>query len=223
MAPVAAVITAAGASTRMGEPKQFLELVPGERIIDRVVATCRARCSWVGVVVPAGTTWSGPEVDAVIEGGADRLASLTAGVAAVPPEAEVVVVHSASHPLASVDLVDRLIAAVVDGVDGVVPFLEAVDVIKRRDKDGTLATVGREGFGSAQAPMAWSRATLDRALAAQAELALDAPSRAVEESAAVEAVGGRVIAVDGELVNIHVTDPASLAVVRAQAAGPATR
>lgn len=219
MAPVAAVITAAGASTRMGQPKQFLELVPGVRLIDRVVATCRSRCAWVGVVVPAGTTWSGPEVDAVIEGGADRLASLAAGVAAVPPGTEVVVVHSASHPLASVDLVDRLLAAVADGADGAVPFLEAVDVIKRRGPDGALHTVGRDGYGSAQAPMAWSRATLDRAMAAQAELAIDAEDRAVEESAAVEAVGGRVVAVAGELANIHVTDPASLEVVRTLAAG----
>lgn len=214
---VAAVITAAGASTRMGEPKQFLELVPGERIIDRVVATCRARCDWVGVVVPPGTTWAGAEVDAVIEGGADRLASLTAGLRAVPAGVEVVVVHSASHPLASTDLVERLIAAVADGADGAVPVLDAVDVIKRREPDGTLRTVGREGLGAAQAPMAWSRATLDRALAAQADLAVDGPGRAIEESAAVEAVGGRVVAVDGELANIHVTDPASLAVVRALA------
>lgn len=217
---VAAVITAAGAGTRMGQPKQFLELTPGQRLIDRVVATCRARCTWVGVVVPAGSDWSGEPVDAVVDGGADRLASLAAGLAAVPSGIEVVVVHSASHPLASAALVDRLVAAVDRGADGAVPVLAAVDVIKRRHDDDTLTTVGREGLGTAQAPMAWSRSMLDRALAAQAELGLGDPDRAVEESAAVEAVGGRVVAVDGELRNLHVTDPASLAVVRTLAAEP---
>lgn len=199
----------------MGARKQFLELTPGERIIDRVVATCRASASWVGVVVPADAGWDGAPVDAVVAGGADRLASVANGLAAVPPEAEVVVVHSASHPLASTDLIDRLVAAVAAGVDGAVPVLAAVDVIKRRNDDGTLTNVGREGLGSAQAPMAWSRPVLDRAIEALAS----SGGTAVEESAAVEAIGGRVVAVDGELTNLHVTDPVSLAVVR-RLAGP---
>lgn len=219
MEHVAAVITAAGSGTRMGQPKQFLELCPGERLIDRVVATCRSTCSWVGVVVPPGSEWSGPSVDAVVDGGADRLASLSAGLAAVPEQYEVVVVHSASHPLASADLVTRLIGAIDRGADGAVPLLDAVDVIKRRQPDGTLVTVGREGLGTAQAPMAWARRSLDRAMAAQATIAVGAEGRAVEESAAVEAVGGTVVAVDGELANLHVTDPASLEVVRALAIG----
>ncbi len=213
----ASVITAAGSGTRMGARKQFLELAPGERIIDRVAATCRSTTSWVGLVVPPGSGWDGDPVDAVVDGGADRLASLAAGLAAVPPEAEIVVVHSASHPLASVELVERLVRAVEGGADGAVPWLAAVDVVKRRHDDGTLTTVGRDGLGTAQAPMAWSRATLDRALAAVAAGPDDDRAVAVpivEESAAVEAVGGRVVAVDGELTNLHVTDPASLEVIR---------
>lgn len=215
MTTIAAIITAAGSGTRMGARKQYLELTPGERIIDRVVATCRASASWVGVVVPAGADWDGAPVDAVVEGGADRLASVANGLAAVPAGVEVVVVHSASHPLASTDLIDRLVAAVTGGADGAVPVLAAVDVIKRRNDDGTLTTVGREGLGSAQAPMAWSRPVLDRAIAALARTG----GTAIEESAAVEAVGGRVVSVDGELANLHVTDPTSLEVVR-RLAGP---
>ena len=230
---VAAIITAAGSGTRMGAEKQFLELTAGERIVDRVVTTCRATCAWVGVVVPPASGWSGPPVDAVIDGGADRLASVAAGLAAVPAWAEVVVVHSASHPLASPGLVRRLLAAVDGGADGAVPVLAAVDVIKRRNDDGTLTTVGRDGLGTAQAPMAWSRTTLERALAEVGPEAAKAPDGAVaaasadavvevvvEESGAVERIGGRIVAVDGELANLHVTDRASLAVVRALAAAP---
>lgn len=224
MEHVAAVITAAGSGTRMGARKQFLELTPDERVVDRVIATCRRACSWVGVVVPAGSGWTdaSPEtaVDAVVDGGADRLASVAAGLAVVPARATIVVVHSASHPLASADLIGRLVEAVERGADGAVPFLGAVDVIKRRNDDGTLTTVGREGLGTAQAPMAWLRPTLERAMAAHGRPGGSdgAGVRPVEESAAVEAIGGRVVAVDGELANLHVTDPASLAVVRALAA-----
>ena len=220
MTNVLALITAAGSGTRMGAEKQFLELAPGERIVDRVVATCRATASWVGVIVPPGSGWDGGPVEAVVDGGADRLASLAAGVAALPPPTgdvpEVVMVHSASHPLASTGLIERLVAAVDEGADGAVPVLDAVDVIKRRNDDGTLTTIGRQGLGAAQAPMAWSRPTLERALSALVDGLGDVGSAMaiVEESAAVEAVGGRVVAVDGELTNLHVTDPASLAVVR---------
>jgi 2-C-methyl-D-erythritol 4-phosphate cytidylyltransferase len=190
----------------MGTRKQFLELAPGVRIVDRTVETCRAVAGWVGVVVPPDTEWTGPSVDAVIGGGADRWGSISAGVAAVPTEAEIVVVHSASHPLASVELVRRLITAVDAGADGAVPVHRTADVIKRIAEDGSLTTVGREGLGWAQAPMAWRRSVLDQALA-------DVES-ATEEGAAVETIGGRVVAIEGELGNLHITDAASLELAR---------
>lgn len=202
---------AAGSGTRMGTRKQFLDLTDDERIIDRAIATCRACADWVGVVLPPGVGLDeparpGPAIDAVIEGGADRFASVQAGAAALPSEAEIVVVHSASHPLASPMLMGRTIEAVRSGADGVVPVLAVVDTVKRRSEDGSLTTMGREGIGTAQGPMAYRRSVLDRAVTADGAF--------TDESVAVESVGGRVVAVDGELTNLHVTDPVSLAVVR---------
>lgn len=196
----------------MGAPKQFLELAPGIRVIDRTVATCRAVAEWVGVIVPPNSTWTGPSVDAVIAGGADRWSSISAGVAAVPAEAQILVVHSASHPLASVDLVRRLIAVVDDGADGAVPIHRTADVIKRIAPDGSLTTVGRDGLGWAQAPMVFCRSILDRALAEV--------SAAIEEGEAVEAIGAKVVAVEGELGNLHITDAASLELARRLVAQP---
>ena len=194
----------------MGARKQFLELAPGELVVDRVVATCRAAAGWVGVVLPPGAAWSGSPIDALIEGGADRYASIAAGIAALPTGADIVVIHSASHPLASLDLVRRLVQAVDDGADGAVPFQRTADVIKRVAADGTLTTVGREGLGMAQAPTAWRRSILDKALATVDE--------ATEEGEAVEAIGGRVVAIDGELANLHITDAGSLDLARHLAA-----
>ncbi len=222
MSDVAAIVLAAGSGTRMaptaphdadkqaGTKKQFVELMPGIRVVDQTIATCAAVCTWIGLVLPPTADWDGPAVDAVVAGGPDRLGSLAAGVAALPPEAEIVVVHSASHPLASINLVDRVVASVRDGAHAVVPVLAAVDTIKRFTTDGRLVTVGREGFGSSQSPMAYDRTMLERAL--------NAPGSVVEESIAVEAIGGIVVAVDGELTNLHLTDQTSLRVIRALAA-----
>lgn len=199
----------------MGAAKQFLELEPGTRIVDRTITTCRSVAGWVGVVIPPGAIWDGPTVDAVVDGGVDRYASISAGVAAVPADATIVVIHSASHPLASASLVRRLVAAIAGGADGAVPVQRTADVIKRVADDGTLSTVGREGLGWAQAPTAWRRPVLD--------LALQKVESALEEGAAVEAIGGRVVAVDGELANLHITDRTSLEMARRLAADSTDR
>lgn len=207
---VAALILAAGSGTRLGRPKQFLPLAGDERLVDRAVSSVRPVADWIAVVLPPGCTWDGATVDASCGGGESRHSSLRAGLALVPAEVDVVLVHSASHPLATADLARRLVEAVIGGADGAVPFLDAVDVVKRRDGKGELTTVGREGLGSAQCPMAFERTMLDRAFAAERS--------GTEESQLVEAIGGRIVAVGGEVGNVHVVDEPSLAVARALAA-----
>ena len=54
-------------------------------------------------------------------GGATRSASVRAGIAALPPETDIVVVHDAARPLADVAMFERVIAAVRAGADGAVP------------------------------------------------------------------------------------------------------
>ena len=213
---VAAVVLAAGSGSRMGTgalgPKQFLPLIGDERLVDRAVATCRAVADWVGVAIPEDAAWDGETIDAVITGGLTRMDTVAAAVAAVPADARIVLVHSASHPLASTALLQRTVAAVRAAADGAVAVLDAVETIKHHNPDGTLSTIGRAGYGTAQAPMAYRRASLDQAMTALAAGALG--TDIVEESMAVEAVGGRVVAVQGEATNLHVTDPTSLAMVR---------
>ncbi|MDH3678732.1 MAG: 2-C-methyl-D-erythritol 4-phosphate cytidylyltransferase [Acidimicrobiia bacterium] len=207
---IGALVTAAGSGSRLGAPKQFLTLGPSERLVDRAVTTVAAVASWTGVILPARHSWDGPTVDAVVTGGDSRYASIEAGLAVVPPEIDIVVVHSASHPLASIELIHRVVGAVASGADGAVPFLEAVDVVKRHSDQGTLTTVGREGLGSAQCPMAFARPMLERAFAETDD--------GTEESELVERIGGRVVAVAGDVANLHVVDLASLHLARTLAA-----
>ena len=59
-------------------------------------------------------------------GGATRADSVRCGLAAVPDEAEVIVVHDAARPLASPALFAAVIGAVTDGgADGAVPGVPA--------------------------------------------------------------------------------------------------
>ena len=71
---------------------------------------------------PAAETRRRHGADAVVPGGATRADSVRCGLAAVPDDAEVIVVHDAARPLASPALFAAVIAAVTDGgADGAVP------------------------------------------------------------------------------------------------------
>lgn len=208
---VGAIVLAAGSGQRFGGRKQYAELAPGERLVDRAVAVAVAVADEVVVVVEPGVRWAGPPVSAVGAGGADRSASVAAGLALLSPAVDVVLIHDAAHPLASTELARRVVDAVRAGADGVVPFVEAVDVVKRRRPDGSAETLGRADLGLAQMPMGFRRAALLRARAAA-----DVP--AYEDSELVEATGGRVVLIPGEPANLHVVDPATLAIVQRLAA-----
>ncbi len=82
-------------------------------MLEWAVDACRPCSAGVVLVVPAGL--DDPDrhgADAVVAGGATRADSVRRGLAAVPPDAEVIVVHDAARPLASPALFDAVIGAV---------------------------------------------------------------------------------------------------------------
>src|SRR3954469_24480118 len=93
------IVVAGGWGRRFGSMKQF-EPLGGERVIDRSVRTAAEACDGVVVVVPsevlAGPQGSVPDADLVVAGGDTRAGSVRAGLAAVPAEATVVLVHDAA-------------------------------------------------------------------------------------------------------------------------------
>src|SRR5688572_11523196 len=140
MSTVWAIVLAAGAGTRFGGDKVLLHL-RDQRVIDWSLDRARSACD--GVVAVVSAAWSEPlEADVVVTGGASRSESVRAGLAAVPPDCDVVVVHDAARPLASPALWARVMARLDDvGVDGVVPALPVTDTMKRVEGDRVVETV----------------------------------------------------------------------------------
>ena len=213
MSQVSVILLAAGSGTRFGDTKQFLELAPGVRLVDAALRWALAGTDSVILVLPAEHSWEGHEI--TVAGGATRMKSVGAGLAAVPPESEVVIVHDAAHPLAPKEMFTDLVIAIEAGADAAVPILPVGDVVKRGSEDGRLTTVGRDGLGLAQVPMAFTRSAL---VAAHRGPASD-DSPWWEDSMLVEKNGGLVVSVAGSSRNIHVVTPEDLAVARALAAG----
>jgi 2-C-methyl-D-erythritol 4-phosphate cytidylyltransferase len=199
------IVLAAGEGFRFGSPKQFHPL-GGRRVVDWSLATGRRVCDGLVVVVPPtrlaqAEADPGADVDVVVAGAATRSGSVRAGLAGVPDGADVIVVHDASRPLASIDLWRAVIDAVVAGHDGAVPAVPVTDTLR---EVGGL-TVDRSRFVAVQTPQAFRADILRRAHKGEGE--------ATDDAGLVETIGGRIAVVEGEHDNVKITTPADLRLV----------
>ncbi len=139
----------------------------------------------------------------VVVGGAERTHSVAAGLAVLAPNVDIVLVHDAARCLAPAALFDRLVEAVRDGHDAVVPGMPVVDTIKQVDADGrVIATPERSSMRAIQTPQAFRRDLLARAHASGAE--------ATDDAALVELLGVAVRVIEGDDLAFKVTTPVDL-------------
>ena len=215
-AGVWAIVVAAGSGSRFGAPKQFLE-IGGVRVVDRAVAAASRHAVGVVVVLPEeaeGLGGPGPAEDTVVHSvvGADsRAGSVRCGLAAVPDDAEVILVHDGARPLADDELFARVVGAVRDGASAVVPAVPLADTIRRRDG----GVVDRADLVAVQTPQGFVAAALRAAHASGAE--------ATDDAGLVEADGGTVVLVDGDRRNLKITTPVDLVVAEALLADSVAR
>lgn len=209
---VGVVVVAGGSGSRYGGLKQFA-LLAGRNVVERSLAAAADVADDLVLVVPASALDRVQRKDGkVVVGGESRSASVRAGLAALDPAIDIVVVHDAVRPLASPALFRAVVAAVAAGADAAVPGRPVAETVKRADADGrVLATVDREGLFLVQTPQAFRADVLRAAHADQAE--------ATDDSGLVESAGGRVVVVPGEPANIKITDPQDLAVAEALLSG----
>ena len=190
------MVVAAGTGSRFGGPKQY-ELLRGRRVLDWSVAAARSLADGVVLVVPPDRAGDVEEdVDLVVAGGDTRSDSVRAGLAAVPADAAVIVVHDAARPWASPGLFRTVVDALVDA-DAAVPALAVTDTVKQVRDGRVTATLDRAELVAVQTPQAFLAAALRRAHASGAD--------ATDDAALVEAVGGVVVVVPGEPTNVKIT------------------
>ena len=196
-----AIVVAAGRGERFGRPKQY-ELLAGRRVLDWSVDDARDACDGVVLVVPPDR----PE-DGTVAGGATRSESVRNGLAAVPDDADVIVVHDAARPAAGVGLFQAVIDAVRAGADAAIPGVPVTDTIKRVDGATVVETIERSTLVAVQTPQAFRADALRAAHASGAE--------ATDDAALVERAGGRVVVVPGHTANRKITEPGDIDVLEA--------
>lgn len=197
------VVVAGGSGTRFGGAKQYAPLA-GRRVLDWSLVAARHHADGVVLVVAAEFA-EAPEqlADVVVAGGATRSASVRAGLAAVPTDANIIVVHDAARPLADPDLFGRVIAAVRAGAPAVLPGIAVADTIRHR-RGGV---VDRDELVRVQTPQAFRAAALRAAHAGGGE--------ATDDAGLVEQRGGEVTIVEGDPANLKITDADDLVIAEA--------
>lgn len=211
------MLAAAGSGERLGgdRPKAFLRL--GELPLLAESLGRLDSSDWIdAIVVAAPPGWEEPtillaeelgagKVSACVTGGRTRAESVRLALEEVPAEAAVVLVHDAARPLVREEVIERVLAPLTEGWDGVVPAMPIPDTVKRVRGDEVVETVDRSELAAVQTPQAFLADVL-RAAAREGDDASDC-------AALVEARGGRVRVVPGERRLLKVTDADDLALV----------
>ena len=232
-----AIVVAGGSGRRFGGRKQFLPLA-GHPVASWSVRAAASVADGVVLVVPSADAAAGGDhteagddsgTDAVapapgstgaaalgatcvVSGGATRADSVRAGLAAVPDDAAVIVVHDAARPLAAPELFARVVDAVRTGdVDGAVPVVPVTDTLKRVEDGRVVTTVDRDGLVAVQTPQAFAATALRAAHAGSGQ--------ATDDAALLEAAGSAVAPVTGDPRNLKLTRPEDLALAEALLAG----
>jgi 2-C-methyl-D-erythritol 4-phosphate cytidylyltransferase len=215
-----AVLVAAGRGERLGSdrPKAFARL-GGRPLLAESLARLEGS-DWIDfIVVAAPVEWEEPaillaeelgagKVSSVVTGGASRSDSVREALAEVADDAAVVLVHDAARPLLPDEVIERVLAPLSEGWDGVVPGLPLSDTVKRVEGDRVVETLPREELVAVQTPQAFVASALRDALSGDISTASDCASL-------VEARHGRVKVVDGDPRLLKVTSSKDLAVVEA--------
>jgi 2-C-methyl-D-erythritol 4-phosphate cytidylyltransferase len=209
-----AVLVAAGRGERLGDdrPKAFARL--GELPLLAEPLRRLDESGWVDeIVVVVPSDWEEPaillaeelgaaKVAAAVTGGDTRTASVRAGVAEVPADADVILVHDAARPLVSDDVIGRVLGALGEGFDGAVPGLPLQDTLKRVDHGVVVETLARDSLVAVQTPQAF--------VASVFRACVDSTQSATDCAALVEAGGGRIKVVPGDERLLKVTTRADL-------------
>lgn len=215
MTGAAAVVVAAGEGRRFGDEgtrKQFVELA-GRPLLAWSCETLRSVLGprRVVVVVPTDVVddppgWLDELAGELVGGGPTRRASVALGLAALPGDADLVLVHDGVRPFATAGLVRRVVEAAREGP--VVPALPVVDTVKRVDGRGRVReTLDRSTLRRIQTPQGFPVSVLRRVHAGP-----EAPEDvATDDAALCEMEGVEVGTVAGEAHNLKVTTEDDLA------------
>ena len=218
----AALVAAAGSSRRMGGVNKLLEPLDGIPVLVRTLTSLQSSQRVDEIVVATREedlveisqlcrTYGISKCTKVIRGGDSRVHSVLLAALEASPEASLLAVQDGARPLATPELIDRVIAAAgrCGAAAPAVPVKDTVKVV--RDGGAVAQTLVRESLRAVQTPQVFEADLLKAAL----QSAVDKGTAVTDDCSAVEQLGKVVFLVEGDEANIKITTPIDLTLAEA--------
>lgn len=212
-----ALIVAGGKGLRMGGdvPKQFLPLDDGKPILMHTIEAFRKALDGVRIilVLPADQhdywqklckehDFHSPEQ--IASGGETRFHSVKNGLALLPNDEDAVVgIHDGVRPFVSAEAIRHCYAAAAEG-NAVVPVVPVVETLRQILPDGSSVTRPRDEYRLVQTPQTFPLTLLKEAYKQPYCEAF------TDDASVVEALGKKIVMVEGNRENIKITTPSDL-------------
>lgn len=212
----AAVIVAAGGSSRMGGVDKLMADLGGKPVLLRtlrvfqdcgeideiVVVTRQERLVAVDSLCRANDL---DKVTAIVAGGETRVESVLAGLESISKKMRLAAIHDGARPLVTERIVtDAVRKARLTGAAA--PAVAVKDTIKQAEKGVITATPDRAGLAAVQTPQVFDADLLLGAL----YKVLEDEAEVTDDCAAVERLGMKVHLTEGSDENIKITTPRDL-------------
>ena len=219
----AALVAAAGSSTRMGGGTNKLLLpldgIPvlirtldalqrAERVDEIIVAT---REEELVEIAQLCHTYGITKCKKVVRGGESRAHSVMLAALEADKSIELLAVQDGARPLVTPALIDSVIAAATR-CGAAAPAVPVKDTIKCVREDGAVAqTLDRSALRAVQTPQVFTADVLKAALQSVLEQGIEV----TDDCGAVEWLGKVVFLTEGEETNLKITTPADLVLAEA--------
>jgi 2-C-methyl-D-erythritol 4-phosphate cytidylyltransferase len=218
----AAVLPAAGTGARMGGCRKPFLTLAGRPVLHHTIGAFQSAegcCLVIPVFHPDQAADAALRselrerfgITLIAAGGPTRQASVLAGVEAVGPELDLVLIHDAVRPLIDPDVIRRVALAAAEH-GAACAAVPATDTVKRaEDGERIVATVPRQGLWFARTPQGFRRDLILRAHHA----AREAGFIGTDDAQLVERLGHPVRAVRDTRDNLKITTAEDLAIAEA--------
>ena len=218
----AAIVAAAGSSSRMGGVDKLMEFLDNIPVLMRTLTALQRAAAIDEIVIAAREdalvdistlckTYGITKCSKVVRGGESRCHSVLLAALEASPETKLLAVQDGARPLVTPELIDD-VAEQAARCGAAAPAVAVKDTIKAVRDDGTVAeTLDRAALRAVQTPQIFESALLKAALQAAVEGGIPI----TDDCSAVERLGKRVYLVEGDEENLKITTPVDLILAEA--------
>ena len=217
----AAVVPAAGSSSRMGRGDKVLLPLGGQPVLARTLRALEDSPAIMEIVVVTKEDllvavsdlcrqYGFQKVTTVLVGGKTRTESVMRGLSAVSSRATLVAVHDGARPLVTPEVIAAAVSRAAQ-CGAACPAIPVKDTVKQVSGGSVAATLDRDSLRAVQTPQVFDRDLLQAAL----QKAAEENAVLTDDCAAVERLGAAVALTPGDERNLKITTPLDLAVAEA--------